>query len=208
MTLRLAVLELRERLHVLKAKLNDLADSAEEIGWQAHHLAAEMDNSAMEALGFVEGMQKAVRKAIRGRHHVDTVREALTPPISLQKVVTVPAGKVAHPTYRGRLKTMRAPVVPTHGWPAGSKEERDPNWAWRLAMMRDERPESINTPTIDRRWTPVELVADPVAPSAVGWHAQAARKMAVGRVFCFQPNVGVVTFEVTGNAWSVHPLGR
>jgi hypothetical protein len=131
------------------------------------------------------------------------VREALTPPVSLEKVVKVPAGKVPHPTYRARLKTMRAPVVPTHGWPAGSREDHDPNWAWRLTMMRDDRAESTNTPTLDRRWTPVELVVDPIAPPAAGWHAQAARKMAVGRVFCFQPNVGVVTFEVAGNAWSV-----
>ena len=32
------------------------------------------------------------------------VREALTPPVSLQKVVTVPAGKVAHPTYRATVE--------------------------------------------------------------------------------------------------------
>ena len=31
--------------------------------------------------------------------------------------------------------------------------------------------------------------------SLVGWHAAAARRMAYGRVFCFLPNVGVVTFE-------------
>ena len=83
------------------------------------------------------------------------VRTALTPPVALGKMVTVPKGKVAHPSYRSRLK-MRAPVVPTHGWPAGSTEERPPEWGWRLAMERDQRPESTSTPTLERRWTPVE----------------------------------------------------
>ena len=40
-------------------------------------------------------------------------------PPTIGDIVTVPNGSVAHPTYRARLR-MRAPVVPTHGWPAGT----------------------------------------------------------------------------------------
>ena len=40
---------------------------------------------------------------------------------------------------------MRAPVVPTHGWPEGTTEARDPNWAWRAFMVRDEREEFAQT---------------------------------------------------------------
>ena len=115
-------------------------------------------------------------------------------PPTIGDIVTVPAGSVAHPTYRARLR-MRAPVVPTHGWPAGTTEARDPNWAWRAFMVRDEREEFPTTPTAVSRTTPVALPADPLSGPNVGWHAAAARRMAYGRVFCFLPNVGVVTFE-------------
>jgi len=130
------------------------------------------------------------------------VRTALTPPVALGKMVTVPKGKVAHPSYRARLK-FRAPVVPTHGWPVGSGEERPPDWAWRLAMVRDQRSEAAAPPTLERRWIPVERPADPAATGSVGWHARAVRRLAYGRVFAFQPNVGVVTFERSGDDWSV-----
>ena len=49
--------------------------------------------------------------------------------------------------------------VPTHGWPAGTTEARDPNWAWRAFMVRDEREEFPTTPTAVSRSTPVELPA-------------------------------------------------
>jgi hypothetical protein len=130
------------------------------------------------------------------------VRTALTPPVALGKMVTVPIGKVPHPSYRARLK-MRAPVVPTHGWPAGTTEERPPDWGWRLAMERDQRPESTSTPSIERRWTPVERPIDPVAPGSLGWHAKAVRRLAYGRVFAFERNIGIVTLERSGEAWSV-----
>lgn len=130
------------------------------------------------------------------------VRTSLTPPAALGKLVKIPNALVAHPSYRARLK-FRAPVVPTHGWPTGSSEERMPDWAWRMAMARDQRPESTSTPTLDRRWTPVERPADPVATSAVGWHARGVRRLAFGRVFAFQTNVGIVTFERSGEEWSV-----
>ena len=79
-------------------------------------------------------------------------------PPTIGDIVTVPDGSVAHPTYRARLQ-MRAPVVPTHGWPAGTTEARDPNWAWRAFMVRDEREEFPTTPTAVSRTTPVELPA-------------------------------------------------
>lgn len=138
------------------------------------------------------------------------VRTTLTPPSPLGKLVTLKEGVVAHPTYRSRLK-MRAPVVPTVGWPAGSVEGRTPHWAWRMSMVRDERPEWLEPPTTGpapdaphgHRWTPVTLAPDPIATESAGWHAQAARRQAYGRTFSFQTNVGIVTFEGSGTAWSV-----
>ena len=128
------------------------------------------------------------------------LRTALTPPTPLGDLVTHP--ERAHPFYRARLKA-RAPVVPTHGWPKGTQEVRDPNWAWRAAMVRDPRPETMSDPTLARRWTPVDLPPDQLDPQAMGWHSHAARKMAYGRVFAVNTNVGIVTFELVGAAWSV-----
>jgi hypothetical protein len=129
------------------------------------------------------------------------LRTELTPPPLLGPLVT--QSERAHPFYRARLKT-KAPVVPTHGWPQGATELRDPNWAWRAVMARDDRVETTLPPNFERRWTPVELPANPIDPSTIGWHAKAARRMAFGRVFAAAPNVGIVTFELAAdNAWSV-----
>ncbi|HEU4694465.1 MAG TPA: DUF6603 domain-containing protein [Vicinamibacterales bacterium] len=127
-------------------------------------------------------------------------RITLTPPTPLGPLVTHP--ERAHPFYRARLK-MRAPVVPAHGWPEGTKEAREPNWAWRAAMGRDDRVDSTLPPTMVKRWTPVDLPPNPIDQSTQGWHAKAARRMAFGRVFATYPNVGIVTFEPDGANWSV-----
>jgi Family of unknown function (DUF6603) len=130
-------------------------------------------------------------------------RTSLTPPTPLGPLVTQP--DKAHPFYRARLK-MRAPVVPTHGWPKDTAEVREPNWAWRAVMARDQRPDSTLPPRLDRRWTPVDLPADPLDPSEGAWHAKAARRMAFGRVFCTAPNVGIVTFARVGDNSSVRHI--
>ena len=101
---------------------------------------------------------------------------------------------------------MRAPVVPTHGWPKDTAEVREPNWAWRAIMARDQRPDSTLPPRLDRRWTPVDLPVDPLDPSEGAWHANAARRMAFGRVFATAPNVGIVTFARAGDNQSVRHI--
>ena len=132
----------------------------------------------------------------------EPLRQAPTPPPPVGDVVQLRPDAVAHPFYRSRLR-MRAPVVPTHGWPEGTIENRDPNWAWRAFMVRDERPERTLPPDLDHRWTPVTRPDDPIAPEALGWHARAARRMVFGRVFAINPNVGVVTFVKHGTEWQV-----
>src|SRR5687767_5010263 len=142
--------------------------------------------------------------AISHRHYAGTpFRTSLTPPTPLGPLVTQP--ERAHPFYRARLK-MRAPVVPTHGWPKDTTEVREPNWAWRAIMARDHRPDSTLPPRIDRRWTPVDLPVDPLDPSEGAWHAKAARRMAFGRVFATAPNVGIVTFARVGDNSSVRHI--
>jgi hypothetical protein len=129
-------------------------------------------------------------------------RQAPTPPPPVNNVVQLKPGAVAHPFYRARLK-MRAPVVPTHGWPEGTIENREPNWAWRAFMARDDRPERTTTPDIDHRWTPVTRPNDVLLPESSGWHGRAALRMVFGRVFAINPNVGVVTFAKQGTEWKV-----
>src|SRR5690606_32278085 len=91
------------------------------------------------------------------------LRTSLTPPAVPATLVTSP--ERAHPFYRARLK-MPAPVVPTHGWPEGTKEEREPNWAWRAIMGRDDRVESTSPPNMQRRWSPVLLPENPIDPAS------------------------------------------
>jgi hypothetical protein len=131
----------------------------------------------------------------------EPVRTAFTPPRDLSQAVNT-GTSVAHPTYRERMG-FRAPVVPTRGWPAGTVEAQPPSWAWRMVMVRDERPEATDDPNIDRRYTPALMPADPISGDTLGWHADNAQRMAFGRTFAFQPNVGVVTFEGAGQDWSV-----
>jgi hypothetical protein len=130
------------------------------------------------------------------------VRTAVTPPVPLGNLVTHP--ERAHPFYRARLKT-HAPVVPTHGWPSGTQEVQEPNWAWRAVMIRDARPETTQPPNLARRWTPVELpsLTDQMNPQSMGWHARAAQRESYGRIFAVNQNIGVVTFELIANEWSV-----
>ena len=128
------------------------------------------------------------------------LRTSLVPPPARATLVT--NAERAHPFYRARLK-MQAPVVPTHGWPAGTTEAREPNWAWRASMARDDRVESTSPPNMQLRWSPVLLPENPVDPSGIGWHARAARRMAFGRVFAVNTNIGIVTFEPDGTDWTV-----
>lgn len=128
------------------------------------------------------------------------LRTTLTPPPLLGPLVS--HAERAHPFYRARLK-MNSPVVPTHGWPKDTTELREPNWAWRAIMGRDDRVESTLPPTFEHRWTPLDLPQNVVDPSAIGWQAKAARRMAFGRVFGAAANIGVVTFEPDGANWSV-----
>lgn len=58
--------------------------------------------------------------------------------------------EAAHPSCHARL-SMPASVVTTHGWPEGSAETRNPDWAWRATMARDERPDGPEPPALRRR---------------------------------------------------------
>ncbi|MCU0682751.1 MAG: hypothetical protein MUF34_10965, partial [Polyangiaceae bacterium] len=112
----------------------------------------------------------------------------------------------AHPALQERLDGPTK-AVPTRGWPAGAHEAREPNWAWRCSMVRDVRPEGTSAPEVDgKRWTPLLLPDEPLG-SATGpgadWHAQALFRLRFGRVFAYQPHVGVVTLRKRDNQWSV-----
>ena len=93
----------------------------------------------------------------------------------------------AHPFYRARLK-MRAPVVPTHGWPAGHAGSP-------RAELGVARRDGARRPAGDARRRRASSIAglrsncraNPVDPNMIGWHAKAARRMAFGRVFAGQP---------------------
>lgn len=104
------------------------------------------------------------------------------------------------PSLRARLR--RSPVVaPVRGWPDGTTQARDPDWAWRIDMLIDRRQDS------DR---PAEVrpqsIATPLDPAhsrpgyseVLGRHADAASHHVHTRAILFLYNIGVVSFEMNG----------
>jgi len=110
------------------------------------------------------------------------------------------------PALRDRLRNTPA-LLPTEGWPPGTNENiaKPPDWAWRLDIIRDERPEAARSPNV----RPVDLVpgnpnAD-VAGNLDGYRRAAARhvkhldkqvdNLLTAREMLFASNLGLVRFE-------------
>jgi hypothetical protein len=110
------------------------------------------------------------------------------------------------PALRDRLR--KTPVLlPIEGWPPGTNENaaKPPDWAWRMDIIRDERPDAARSPNV----RPVDLVpgspnAD-IAPNLDGYRRAAVRHVKQldkeldyldwGRQMLFASNLGLVRFE-------------
>lgn len=119
--------------------------------------------------------------------------------------VVLPAGAHIRPGRRARLRA-KPTELPATGWPVGTTTSADPDWRWRLEVLRDERPAASLpagapvVPVLD--WD----AGDPVASYAAiaGHHQQLALapKDPV-RLNVFRNNIGLVSLERDGADYRV-----
>ncbi len=124
--------------------------------------------------------------------------------------VALPQGASVKPAIRARLQ--HDPVlVPGSGWPPGTTLAADPDWRWRLDLLRDprtdlERPAALGTPPSP--FPDADRSVDGYLRSA-GRHAVAAQQHFDHiRQMVFPNNVGVVRFrtDVAGRRLVEHEL--
>jgi hypothetical protein len=115
------------------------------------------------------------------------------------KPVNVPAGTTLARAFRRRLRE-RPVLLPTEGWPAGTTESRPFDAAWRIEIVRDERPDS-ERPESSRVFPldPSQPGTD-VAKDLAGYRKVAARQIRqldqsnFRRQITFTNNIAVVRF--------------
>jgi hypothetical protein len=121
--------------------------------------------------------------------------------------------KVPHdkPVVPGRLaRAYRSPaLLNAQGWPDGTTVEQVPDWAWRIRLVADTRPETALPQELRQPFLDAGEELDPADPLKT-YRAVAARHQAAAvtrfdplRRIVFSPNLGLVSFARAGGAWSV-----
>lgn len=116
-------------------------------------------------------------------------------------LVELPAGTHAVPALKSHMRKSPA-LLPTTGWPEGTKIKTPPDWSWRAAPVRDERSDQERPPALQPRAFTVQdsaLQSDSLKAyrEIVQRHADQLRtgKSKHGRLMQFQNNIGIVRFE-------------
>lgn len=95
-------------------------------------------------------------------------------------------------------KLNESPVLlPTYGWPKGTKINRDPDWAWRNEPVIDQRPEEDRPQTTQYLSIADEPNLD-VYAKITAKHAEQMSQLPNTRQILFAVNLGMVTFEKSG----------
>jgi len=114
--------------------------------------------------------------------------------------LALPEGARVPPPVRGRLSSD--PVfLPAGNWPPGTNAKKQPDFAWRIDLVRDERPDSQREDFVrPSGTTPVFDPADiPASYHAVATrHADQLSRVRFTRGVIYQSNLGVVRFERSG----------
>jgi len=133
--------------------------------------------------------------------------------------IAVPAAAFLSPGRRSRL--LRSPsLLPAAGWPPDTAfpAARPPDFSWRLALVRDERPDDKRPPGLEQPTLADDLVVDDAAPVADdelldGYRALARRhqRMALTRFeylrqVVFQTNIGLVRLKRSASGIEVEHL--
>ncbi|QGY44858.1 hypothetical protein GM418_14630 [Maribellus comscasis] len=99
-----------------------------------------------------------------------------------------------------RHKLKESPVIiPVLGWPKGTKTGRSPDWSWRIENVLDSRKES-DRPTVTQV-KPLEETDDMMKnlQKIAIRHIEQAKKVNYTRQILFKTNLGLVSFEKSGN---------
>ncbi len=128
--------------------------------------------------------------------------------------ITLPPGAQIKPGRRSRMR-RKPSLLPSRHWPAGAAipPDKEPDWRWRLMLVRDERPNAslpldVQQPMLD--------AGKEIDPAVAGTHiaayraiaarhqiaAQTGRFMAL-RQMVFTTNIGLVTFSGSGASLQV-----
>ena len=106
----------------------------------------------------------------------------------------------------GRDKLRTSPVLlPSVGWPDGTKTARDPDWTWRFLLSTDKRalkdlPELARPAPLDDAKPDADIAVNIEGYRAVAKrHALQLDKVSYTRQVLFESNIGVITFD-TSNA--------
>lgn len=121
------------------------------------------------------------------------------PPLSL------PDGTRLAPPVRARLKEEPL-FLPTRRWPVGTKRGALPDAAWRMDLVRDERPEAERAQEASFASLPAIPEFDASSTDAIrgsyrqiaARHAGLASKLRFTRGVIYQSNLGLVRFEKDG----------
>ena len=128
--------------------------------------------------------------------------------------ITIPTG-VAVPLPRlMRIKRSPALLLST-GWPGGTTvpDDKGPDWAWRLTLVRDERPNSALPTVLRQPFLPSTLEMNSLDPLPA-YRALAARHATSAmtrfdhlRTVVFNPHIGLVRIEADAAGFTlVHTL--
>ena len=116
-------------------------------------------------------------------------------------VLTLPANVDILPPGRAKLRAKPV-LLPSVGWPDGTKPARDPDWTWRFRLSKDARAVK-DLPELARP-APLDAAAPDkdIAVTIEGYRAVAKRhatqldaKVSFTRQVLFESNVGVITFS-------------
>jgi hypothetical protein len=122
--------------------------------------------------------------------------------------LTLPAGAELLPPARARLRAEPV-LLPTHGWPDGTKVARPPDWTWRFRLGADARPdgelpEPARPAALDDDAPDADVaVTIEGVRKAARRHARQLDKVSFTRQVLFESNVGIVTFDTTGGRTTV-----
>jgi hypothetical protein len=118
--------------------------------------------------------------------------------------VKLPFDAIIDPSRWAKMHNTPA-ILPTTGWPQGTELSTEPDWSWRLEVMRDHRPANDlpfggpDIPDLPR----LEASAPVVFAALAVRHQQVAGAQEPVRTVVFGNNVGLVAFGTDAAGFTV-----